>query len=415
MIRYNKEKKRWYRDDGTQVKLGNRLLGSNGDYFQFNSDGTITKVGSITGGLSKDYINYKKQHKQAINTTLENSAMQSGLVKDKTGLWRLNSVDTKTKLKSVNGKQYFLDKKGVYRNFDNGLTLQQQQNKDKNSINTKVSQLRYGNNGEGIFNKIRNHGLVSGVINSLYDVAGVDKDSLLREGTDIAGNFAYFIPGVGQALSLADAGLAASRGDWTDAGLSLLGGLIPATKGLKATSKILKGLNSTKIGRTERILSKLGRRPALSNRDKTLLQLNRLKATPENIEKVRKITDTHIINNPFNKLSGYNLAGNLLGKNFANKQIATLGDKTIKTANYLGNNWTQPVISSVIDYRRNSKAQDQSKYLYNQQVQNNLNNNIKNGVILGRMSNSDFNNLDILKQKVTPEQYYQARQIIAYN
>ena len=32
-ITYNKQKRRWYREDGTEVKYGNRVLGRNGIYY----------------------------------------------------------------------------------------------------------------------------------------------------------------------------------------------------------------------------------------------------------------------------------------------------------------------------------------------------------------------------------------------
>lgn len=47
---YNKQKKRWY-SNGRTIRLGNRILNSNGDYIQLNSDGTVTKVGSVSKGL----------------------------------------------------------------------------------------------------------------------------------------------------------------------------------------------------------------------------------------------------------------------------------------------------------------------------------------------------------------------------
>ena len=80
----------------------------------------------MSEGLDKSYVDWKKKHGQSVNTTLENNAMRSGLIKDKAGKWRLNSTDHSTKTKQINGKSYFVSKDGFWRNFDTGLKISEQ-------------------------------------------------------------------------------------------------------------------------------------------------------------------------------------------------------------------------------------------------------------------------------------------------
>jgi hypothetical protein len=115
-----------------------------------------------------------------------------------------------------------------------------------------------------VWDKIKNHGLVEGAVDTGLDWAGVDKNSNIRAVAGLASNGLYMIPGVGTALGLADAGLAAARGDWANAALSLGMGFIPMARGLKSLKTINKALGSNKVGLMEKVASKIYRRPALT-------------------------------------------------------------------------------------------------------------------------------------------------------
>lgn len=98
------------------------------------------------------------------------------------------------------------------------------------------------------------------------DKAGVDENSYLRTGANLLGTGVYMIPGVGTVLSLGDAGLAAARGDWANAALTVGMGLVPMTRGLKSLKTINKALGNNKVGLVDKVSSKIPffGKPALS-------------------------------------------------------------------------------------------------------------------------------------------------------
>lgn len=114
---YDKNAKRWKRADGSQIRLGNRILTKNGDYVQLNSDGTTTKIGTKGKGITKEWAAEAKRRK--IDSTLDNQAMMSGLV-NQNGRWRLDSNDKTTRIKNENGNSYFLGRDNIWRNTING-------------------------------------------------------------------------------------------------------------------------------------------------------------------------------------------------------------------------------------------------------------------------------------------------------
>lgn len=379
---YNKQKKRWYRKDGSEVKLGNRILGSNGNYYQLNSDGTTTKIGSVSGGLDKSYIDWKKKHNQAVNSTLENNAMRSGLIKDKAGKWRISSTDHNTKTRQVNGKSYFFSKDRVWRNFDTGLKISEQTKQDLAAKNKALAKLEYGNSDESAWDKIKNHGLVSGAIDVGLDWAGVDKNSGIRTAAELASNGLYMIPGVGTALGLADAGLAAARGDWANAALSLGMGLIPMTRGLKSLKTINKALGSNKVGLMEKATSKILRRPALTKSQKMVNKLRQVNPVMDS-----HYAATQYLKNARNPLSKLQLPGG---------RTVNIGEKTAKGLEF-ATNWKPNLALGVYTTGRDlyhniindAKYEAQQQDTQNKQLQQDYN----SGVLFGRMSNQDYNSM----------------------
>ncbi len=190
--------------------------------------------------------------------------MRSGLIKDKVGKWRLNSTDHNTKVKQVDGKSYFTSKDGVWRNFDTGLKVSEQNKYDSINRDKELSKLRYGNSNESLGDKIKNHGIVEGLLDAGLDAANVSKDSGWRTAASLLSTGLYTIPIGGTLLSLGDAGLAAARGDWTDAALSVGMGLVPLTSGLRSLKTLNKALGNNKVGLIEKVTSKVFRRPALT-------------------------------------------------------------------------------------------------------------------------------------------------------
>lgn len=114
---YDKNARRWRRADGSQIRLGNRILTKTGDYVQLNSDGTTTKIGTKGKGVTKEWAAEAKRRK--IDSTLDNQAMMSGLV-NQNGRWRPDSNDKTTRIKNENGNSYFLGRDNVWRNTVNG-------------------------------------------------------------------------------------------------------------------------------------------------------------------------------------------------------------------------------------------------------------------------------------------------------
>lgn len=377
---YNKQKRRWYRSDGSEVKPGNRVLGKNGIYYQYNTDGSISKVGSVSGGLDKSYIDWKKKHGQAVNVTLENNAMRSGLIKDRTGKWRLNSTDNSTRTKQVNGKSYFASKDGVWRNFDTGLKISEQNKQDLVAKNKALNKLRYNNSDESWGEKIKNHGIVEGILDKGFDELGVAKDSGWRTAASLASTGLYTIPIVGTALSLGDAGLAAARGDWADAALSVGMGLIPATRGLKSLRTVNKALGSNKIGFFNKGFSKLTGKPALTRSQRMVSDLNRVNPAISDA-----YSATQYLRNSKNPLSKIHLIG---------KHDISVGNKTARALELANNGWvTAGLMGASVGQGLYKDTKNEA--IYNNQLEDTqskqLGQDINSGVIYGRMSNSDFN------------------------
>ena len=405
---YNKQKRRWYRSDGSEVKPGNRVLGKNGIYYQYNTDGSISRIGSISGGLDKSYIDWKKKHGQAVNVTLENNAMRAGLIKDRVGKWRLNSTDLTTKTKQVNGKSYFVGKDRVWRNFDTGLSISQQQKQDLIAKNKALNKLKYNNSDESFGDRIKNHGIVEGVLDWGMDKAGVDENSYLRTGANLLGTGVYMIPGVGTVLSLGDAGLAAARGDWANAALTVGMGLVPMTRGLKSLKTINKALGNNKVGLVDKVSSKIPffGKPALSKSQKVINELRQANPVIDSTWSA-----TQYLQNARNPLSRLKLPG---------KRTINIGEKTARGLE-LANNWK--VNLGLIGA---SAGQDLYKDLNNEvqyeaQQQNirgkQRDQDLNSGILLGRMSNQDFNSMlerEGIKQTIDQNSYNEARKAYAY-
>lgn len=182
---YDKNSKRWLKADGNQVRLGNRILTSNGDYIQLNSDGTTTKIGSKGKGITQDYANYAKAHK--INTDLDNQAMINGLIKDN-NRWRPNTGDKKTRIINKNGRSYFLDSDGSWRNTQNGIEY----NQDIKSL-SKSSNSALPKGPESYAGK------------AAQWLSGVFGHKLGNKTSELTGTALYMIPFLGEGLSAMDA------------------------------------------------------------------------------------------------------------------------------------------------------------------------------------------------------------------
>ena len=382
---YNKQKRRWYRSDGSEVKPGNRVLGKNGIYYQYNTDGSISRVGSVSGGLDKSYIDWKKKHKQAVNTTLEDNAMRSSLIKDRLGKWRLNSTDHSTKTKQVDGKSYFLSKDRVWRNFDTGLKISEQKKQDLSAKNKALTKLKYNNSDESIGDRIKNHGIVEGLIDWGMDEAGVDENSYLRTGASLLGNGLYMLPGVGTALSLGDAGLAAARGDWTGAALTVGMGLVPMTRGLRSLKTVKKMLRNNKVGLVDKVSSKVPffGKPAISKSQKVM---NELRQANPAIQNTRTAAYKYLKDNK-NPLSRLKLPGN---------HTINIGEKTARGLE-LANNWKVNLGLVGANLGQNYYRDLNNEIQYESQQQDLMNKqkvqDINSGITFGRMSNQDFNSM----------------------
>ena len=377
---YDKNKRTWFRSDGSRVLNGNRIY-SNGIYYQLNSDGTKSRVGTKAGGLDQSYIDWKKKHGQKINTDLENNAMKTGLIKDKIGKWRLNDEDRSTKTKIVNGKTYFASKDGVWRNFDNGLKISQQNKLDQTQQDKAVNKRLYGNKDESLGEKIKNHGIVEGLLDTGLDALHVSKDSGWRTAAGLGSMALYTLPFVGTALSIGDAGLAAARGDWAGAAMNLGMGLIPMTRGLKSLKTVNKALGKTSPGLWNRMTSAVMRRPAISKSEKMVRSLNEINPAVNDVKSAQSFLATN--GNPFSKV-------NILGFNHR------VGNKTARAIEIATSPKTQLGLMAA------SMAHDLNKYsnAYNSQQQEDAENQLKyiqdiakNGLILGRVNNKDYNQL----------------------
>lgn len=376
---YDKNKRTWFRSDGSRVLNGNRIY-SNGVYYQLNSDGTRSRVGTKEGGLDQSYIDWKKKHGQKVNADLENNAMKTGLIKDKIGKWRLNDEDRSTKTKIVNGKTYFLSKDGAWRNFDNGLKIPQQNKLDQTQQDKAVNKRLYGNEDESLGEKIRNHGIVEGLLDKGFDVLNVSKDSGWRTAAGLGSMVLYNLPFVGTALSIGDAGLAAARGDWGSAAMNLGMGLIPMTRGLKSLKTINKALGKTSPGLWNRMTSAVMRRPAISKSEKMVKSLNKINPAVKDVKSAQSFLAAN--GTPFNKL-------NVFGFN------PRVGNKTARAMEIAGN-------KAQLGLMTGSAIDDSAKYAeaYGAQQQedaknqaNYLQNLGSSGLILGRVNSSDYNQL----------------------
>lgn len=405
---YNKQKRRWYRSDGSEVKPGNRVLGKNGIYYQYNTDGSISRIGSISGGLDKSYIDWKKKHGQAVNVTLENNAMRAGLIKDRVGKWRLSSTDHTTKTKQVNGKSYFVGKDRVWRNFDTGLSISQQQKQDLIAKNKALNKLKYNNSDESFGDKIKNHGIVEGVLDWGMDKAGVDENSYLRTGANLLGTGVYMIPGVGTVLSLGDAGLAAARGDWANAALTVGMGLVPMTRGLKSLKTINKALGNNKVGLVDKVSSKIPffGKPALSKSQKVINELRQANPVIDSTWSA-----TQYLQNARNPLSRLKLPG---------KRTINIGEKTARGLE-LANNWKVNLGLIGANAGQDLYKDLNNEVQYEAQQQNirgkQRDQDLNSGILFGRMSNQDFNSMlerEGIKQTIDQNSYNEAREAYAY-
>lgn len=377
---YDKNRRVWLRADGSRVLNGNRIL-SNGIYYQLNSDGTRSRVGTKARGLDQSYIDWKKKHGQKFNIDLENNAMKTGLIKDKIGKWRLNDEDRSTKTKIVNGKTYFASKDGVWRNFDNGLKISQQNKLDQAQQDKAINKKLYGNEDESLGEKIKNHGIVEGLLDKGLDALHVSKDSGWRTAAGLGSMALYTLPFVGTALSIGDAGLAAARGDWAGAAMNLGMGLIPMSRGLKSLRTINKALGKTSPGLWNRMTSAVMRRPAISKSEKMVRSLNEINPAIKDVKSAQSFLATN--GTPFNK-------ANILGFH------PRVGNKTIRAMEIAASPKTQlglmtgSTIADSAKYAKAYGAQQQEDAKNQADYLQNLGNN---GLILGRINSNDYNQL----------------------
>lgn len=377
---YDKNKRTWFRSDGSRVLNGNRIY-SNGVYYQLNSDGTRSRVGTKAGGLDQSYIDWKKKHGQKVNTDLENNAMKTGLIKDRIGKWRLNDEDNSTKTKIVNGKTYFASKDGVWRNFDNGLKISQQNKLDQAQQDKAVNKKLYGNEDESLGEKIKNHGIVKGLLDAGLDALHVSKDSGWRTAADLGSSFLYTLPGVGLVLSVGDAGLAAARGDWANAAMNLGIGLIPVSRGLKSLRTINKALGKTSPGLWDRMTSTVMRRPVISESERMVRSLNKINPAVKDVKSAQSFLATN--GNPFSKV-------NILG---FNPRVGNKTARAIEVASspgiqlgLIGSYTVHDVNKELNAYKSQKQEEAENQVKYMQDI-------AKNGLMLGRVNNSDYNQL----------------------
>lgn len=371
---YNKQKKRWY-SNGRIIRLGNRILNSNGDYIQLNSDGTVTKVGSVSKGLDQNYLNYLKKHNLKINTTLEDNAMKSGLI-NQNGQWGKNSTDTKTKTKIINNKTYFLAKDGKYRNFETGLTKDQQDKYDLNQKKKYIDKKTNVASNNNVLGKIRNQGVTDGLIDYVGNEIGLSEDQ--KDLAKLVSTSAYFIPVVGNVLAAGDAVSAAIRGDWGEAASGAVGMFIPQTKALKSLKTVNKLLSNNKISRLDKIKSKLFNKPVLTKGEKFA---NKIGITPR----------TTVSTNPFSNKLRIELP---FTKKAAEIKVSDKFATPIRNFGKLGGfNWVpQIAIYNTIPSNRD-KAEKQYDTLQSQHDLNQVINNYNSGIAFRRLGYDDFHNI----------------------
>lgn len=187
---YDKNAKRWRRADGSQIRLGNRILTKTGDYLQLNSDGTTTKIGTRGKGITKEWAAEAKRRK--IDSTLDNQAMMSGLV-NQNGRWRPDSNDITTKIKNENGNSYFLGKDNVWRNTVNGTAYGVKPAAQQQTAQDSGPESYAGKFTQWLSEKVGH--------------------KLGNKSSELLGTAAYMTPYVGNALSAMDAYQNFKKGD----------------------------------------------------------------------------------------------------------------------------------------------------------------------------------------------------------
>ena len=231
---YDKNAKRWKRADGSQIRLGNRILTKTGDYIQLNSDGTVTKIGTKGKGITKEWAAEAKRRK--IDSTLDNQAIMSGLI-NQNGRWRPDSNDKTTRIKNENGNSYFLGRDNIWRNTVNGKAYgtkpvtQTVQHSEPESYAGKITQWLSDKFGHKLGNK----------------------------QSELLGTALYMAPfGIGNAISAADAYQSFKKGDIKEGlintlfAIPLVGNIGGAIKGGLKLASI--GRNAT---RTAKMVNKV--------------------------------------------------------------------------------------------------------------------------------------------------------------
>lgn len=189
--------------------------------------------------------------------------------------------------------------------------------------------------------KIKNHGIVEGLLDKGLDALHVSKDSGWRTAAGLGSMALYTLPFVGTALSIGDAGLAAARGDWAGAAMNLGMGLIPVSRGLKSLRTINKALGKTSPGLWNRMTSAVMRRPAISKSEKMVRSLNEINPAVKDVKSARSFLAAN--GTPFNK-------ANILGFH------PRVGNKTIRAIEIASSPKTQ------LGLMAGSTAHDLNKY-----------------------------------------------------
>ena len=423
---YNKSKRAWYRDDGTRVNSGNRVKSSDGTYYQLNSDGTKTKVGTISGGIDKNFAALAK--KKGLNIDLENKAMRAGLIKDKIhNKWRLDSTTNSANARTTtDGRSYFKGADGQWYNFDSGLRRDQ----DIKALQSRAikSAEKATNEKMGIkptdnwAERFKQKGVVGGIVDGLMDWAKVNENSGWRTAVDLGASAIYSVPVLGTALSVADAGIAASQGNWGDAALTLGLGILP---GGKTAKKFVQGSKALRL--TNKLLPKNYKRLTEAQKayKKELLNL----ASNNGITKkeATKLAREHAPKT-VEELEAMGTHGQQWLKNYRTHGIGklkrTYGDKEAKIRNFA----SKPLIfggaTSMIGqelYNENVRDQYTDQFMKDY-IQKDTENNISSlgtSLSLGRMNRNHqgddyigFNSLT--GQEMDEDTWNQARNTAAY-
>lgn len=179
---YNNNVRRWFRDDGTQVRLGNRIKNSNGDYIQLNSDGTVTKLydkqsGKFTRGSNNkllvnrtDVNNMKAQHVYQNNKwrrdTVSNNHLKGNdtVYKSTDGKWHYYNSDKEVKFKPTSEEVpknigFWEDITNDFRKSDTNRTQRLQDISEGKNLFTNLVGLFYEH--QGIAPRVINKGLAA--------------------------------------------------------------------------------------------------------------------------------------------------------------------------------------------------------------------------------------------------------------